>query len=122
MQHDTHLLRQIHPSFIQDGRATSQAFRPTAKDNNKLPVYNGSLIGPEESWLHYTEQLRFASAGVLAITCGECVAEQLSIIEDGAPFPEHCLIDFSGLETSEAVKKSKKLSALARSRGWLYIR
>jgi hypothetical protein len=122
LQHDTRLLRQIHPSFIQEGRATSQAFRPTAKDNNRLSVYNGSLIDPEASWLHYTEQLRFASAGVLAITYGECITEQLSIIEDGVPFPEHCSIDFSGLESSEMTKKSKKLSALARDRGWLYTR
>lgn len=120
MQQDTQLLRQIHPSFVQEGRATSQAFRPTAKDKDKLSVYNGSLIHPRASWLHYTEQLHFASAGVMAITYAECIDAQLPVIENGVPFPEHCSIDFTGLGSSEVAKKSKKLAALARNRGWLF--
>ena len=43
----TLLLRQIHPSFVQDGRVTSQAFRPTPKDESLLSVYDGDQITPE---------------------------------------------------------------------------
>jgi hypothetical protein len=36
---DTTLLhRQINPSWVQQGRVTSQAFRPTPKDESKLSV------------------------------------------------------------------------------------
>ena len=38
---ETLFLRQIHPTFVQNGRPTSQAFRPTPKDENQLSVYNG---------------------------------------------------------------------------------
>ena len=41
MTPDTLLLRQIHPGFIQGGRVTSQAFRPTPKDEFLLSVDNG---------------------------------------------------------------------------------
>lgn len=32
------LHRQVHPNWIRDGRITSQAFRPTKKDDNKLSI------------------------------------------------------------------------------------
>jgi hypothetical protein len=72
----TLLLRQIHPSFIDRDRVTSQAFRPTEKDRGKLSVYDGDLISAEGSWKHYTARV-LKSAGVLAVTVGECAAEQL---------------------------------------------
>ena len=40
MNSKTILLRQIHPIWIQQGRVTSQAFRPTPKDENKLSVFD----------------------------------------------------------------------------------
>ena len=65
MNDTTLLYRQIHPSFVQDGRVTSQAFRPTPKDQNQLSVYDGDLIGPPAAFEHYTEKLKHASVGVL---------------------------------------------------------
>ena len=44
MTSETLLLRQIHPSFVQKGRVTSQAFRPTPKDEHLLSVDNGDKI------------------------------------------------------------------------------
>jgi|GEM_PF-2366173 len=32
------LFRQVHPSFVRDGRVGSQAFRPTPKDKKMLSV------------------------------------------------------------------------------------
>lgn len=120
MDSETLLLRQIHPNFVQDGRPTSQAFRPTPKDENQLSVYNGALIAASASWRHYTDALGFVSAGVMALTHSECAGEQLKVIEDGDPFPSHCSIDFSGLKKSEVEKKSKKLAAFAKRHGWLF--
>jgi hypothetical protein len=44
MTPQTRLLRQIHPSFVQAGRVTSQAFRPTPKDDNHLSVVDGNRL------------------------------------------------------------------------------
>ena len=60
MNNETLLLRQIHPSFIQAGHITSQAFRPTPKDQNKLSVYDGDQISAEDAWQH-SRQIRFAA-------------------------------------------------------------
>ncbi|HTU92121.1 MAG TPA: hypothetical protein VMF69_18710 [Gemmataceae bacterium] len=116
----TLLLRQIHPSFVQAGFATSQAFRPTPKDESKLSVYDGDQIAAEASWLHYTTQLQRLSVGTVAVTVAECAAENLPARPDPEPFPEHTVIDFSGLTDKQCRAKSKKLQAKAQARGWLH--
>lgn len=116
----TVLLRQIHPSFVQAGFATSQAFRPTPKDQSKLSVYDGDLITPEASFLHYTGALRLASTGTTGLSVDECLAEELQVFPDPEPFPEHAIIDFTGLTDGQCRTKSKKLQAKAQVRGWLY--
>lgn len=120
MDAETLLLRQIHPGFIQNGRPTSQAFRPTPKDENQLSVYNEEKIAAAASWHYYTETLHLESAGVLALNHAECVGQQLKVIEDGVPIPAHCYIDFSGVSKSDAEKKSKRLAAFAKNRSWLF--
>ena len=114
------LLRQIHPGFVQNGRPTSQAFRPTPKDEDMLSVYDGDQIQPRAAWEHYTRSLGLHSAGVMGIAAGECAAVTLPVFADPAPFPEHCLIDFSGLTKNEADKKAKLLAQFAITRDWLF--
>ena len=120
MTPDTLLYRQIHPNFIQNGRPTTQAFRPTPKDENQLSVYDGDKIQPRASCEHYTFILKYSSAGVMAVTNAECSAQSLPVIADGKPFPEHCSIDFSSLKRSEIEKAAKVLAACAVTRGWQY--
>ena len=116
----TLLLRQIHPSWIQAGRVTSQAFRPTPKDESLLSVYDGDLIEPDASWSHFTTALKRASAGTLGVTVDECAAEDLSARPDPQPFPEHAVIDFTEFTDGQCEKKGKKLKVKADSRGWLF--
>lgn len=116
----TLLLRQIHPSFIQAGFATSQAFRPTPKDESKLSVYDGDQITAEASWVHYTTELQLESAGTMALAVAECQAENLPARSAPEPFPEHAVIDFDGLTDRQCRAKSKKLQGKAQVRGWLY--
>jgi hypothetical protein len=114
------LLRQIHPTFVQNGRPTSQAFRPTPKDENQLSVYNGAMITAATAWHYHTETLNLESTGVMGLKHAECAEQQLSVIEDGVPIPAHCYIDFSGVSKHDAERKSKRLAAFAKERGWLF--
>ena len=68
------LFRQVHPSFVRDGRPSSQAFRPTAKDEGKLSVARGSLTTPAGAFEVHTTGLGLPSAGTWAVTVGECDA------------------------------------------------
>jgi len=120
MNDHTLLLRQIHPGFVQDGRPSSQAFRPTPKDEQKLSVYDGDQISPADAFEHYTESLKLDSRGVLAVSMAECGTLKLPVTPDPEPFPEHAQIDFSAYGKSAIEKKAKLLKAKAESRGWLY--
>jgi hypothetical protein len=73
----TLLFRQIHPNFVQDGFASSVAFRPNESDEGLLSVYNCDLITAEASWAHYTTVSKKRSAGTTAVTVDECAAEDL---------------------------------------------
>ena len=121
MNRTTLLLRQIHPSFVQQGRVTSQAFRPTPKDEHRLSMYDGDQITAERSFRHYTETLRFHSTGVLGVTVTECVDLELGVDPDPVTFPEHVVVDFSGFERRDTEKKAKLLKAKADMRGWLFL-
>ncbi len=71
MNDGTLLLRQVHPTFVQQGRMTSQVFKPTTKDNNELSVYDGDQITADAAWRHYTEKLHLSSTGVVAVAVAE---------------------------------------------------
>ena len=120
MNEDTRLYRQIHPSFIQQSRPTSQAFMPTRSDR-KLSVYDGDQVTAEASFQHYTGAMGLESAGVGAVTVAECSGLQLPVIADGIPFPEHASVDFSALESwRQIATKAKLLRAAANARGWQF--
>lgn len=116
----TFLLRQINPVFVQAGRVTSQAFRPTPKDENHLSMYDGDRIKAQAAWEHFTANSVCRSAGVMAVTHDECTAQCLPVVADGIPFPEHCSIDFSAFEKKEIERKAKVLSRQAQDRGWQF--
>jgi hypothetical protein len=120
MNLETLLLRQVNPSFIQNGRVTSQAFRPTPKDENKLSVYDGDLITPEDSWRHFTLDSSCHSAGVMAVSQRQCTEQSVPVINDGIPFPEHAYLNFSGMSKGEIERKAKVLVSKAQERNWLY--
>ena len=119
MNSDTLLLRQIHSQWLQNGRVTSQAFRPTPKDEKMLSVYDGDMISPPNAWQHFTEA-GYASVGVMAVTVGECGELNLSVRSVPEPFPEHAVIDYAELGTSAIDKTAKLLKAKAVLRGWQF--
>jgi hypothetical protein len=119
MTSTTLLLRQIHPSFVNQGRVTSQAFRPTSKDEQKLSVYDGDMIQAIAAWTHY-RGLGLESVGVMAVTVEECEREDLVVRSSPELFPEHAEIDFLNFNSNQCEKKSKRLRNAAAQRGWLY--
>ena len=120
MTSDTLLLRQVSPSWVQAGRITSQVFKPTAKDNNRLSVYDGDQMTAEDAWGHYTGSLGHSSVGVMAVTVCECQSLNLLVESDPKPFREHVVIKFDGCSGSQIDKKAKHLKRAAESRGWQY--
>ncbi len=120
MNENTSLLRQIHPSFEQNGKVTSQAFHPTPKDENMLSTYDGDQISCEDSWEHYTKDLKLQSVGTQTILHKECTEKGLPVLPDTEAFKEHVLIDFSGLSNGQKKSKAKFLRNTAEKRGWCY--
>ncbi len=120
MNDNTALLRQVNPSWVQQGRVTSLVFRPTPKDEKLLSVYDGDQISPERAWKHFIRLLGFHSVGVLAVTKGECAKRSLPAYPDPGPFPEHAVIDFTGFSENQIKTKAKLLKAAAESRGWVH--
>ena len=121
MTPETLLHRQVHPAWMQEGRITSQAFRPTPKDAEKLSVYNGDRVDARGAWEHFTGTLGFASAGGVAVSVGESERVGLKATEDPLEsFPEHAIIDFAGYGASQTKKAAERLRAFAIERGWLY--
>lgn len=120
MTPDTLLLRQVHPSFVQNGRVTSQAFRPTPKDEFLLSVDDGDRVSAQASWQRFITNPACKSIGVQAVSQAECTAQALPVIEDGKPHPEHCSIDFTAFDKKAIEKKSKLLRAQAQTRDWLF--
>jgi hypothetical protein len=120
MNGQTELRRQIHPSWIQNGIVTSQAFKPTPKDSGRLSTYHGDLISAVDSWSHYTRVLQYASIGVQAVTVIECGTEGLGVDPDGIPFKEHVAVDFTRRTPSQWDKVAKRLKRSASTRGWQF--
>ena len=116
----TLLFRQVNPSWVRNGRITSQVFKPTPKDKGCLSTYNGDQITAEASWRHYTIELEYQSVGIVAVTVCECKKHDLCVKRDPDPFPEHVVIKFKGHSRSQIEKKAKHLKEAAEMRGWQY--
>jgi hypothetical protein len=110
------LLRQVHPSFIVAGRPSSQAFRPTKKDEGQLSVSMGSKTTPAQAFELHTRAKGLASAGVWSVTVGDCETFGLDAYEDSVveplPDPAHAVVDFAEL-TDARVRQASQLLARA---------
>lgn len=120
MRPETLLFRQVNPHWVREGRVTSQAFRPTAKDEGKLSVYDGDELTAQQAYVHYTNSLGLSSVGTLAVSVEECGQQGLPVAPDPEPFPEHVVIDFSSCSNTETRTKAKYLTNAAVHRGWQF--
>jgi hypothetical protein len=122
------VLRQVHPSFLRDGRPSSQAWKPTKKDEGRLSVSRSSVSEPKAAFEHHTRAMQLASAGTWGVTVGECGTQELKVYPDPLPptplvpaDPSHAFIDFTGLPNSRVEAKATKLGRYASERGALYL-
>lgn len=122
MNESTLLLRQIHPSWVKDGIATSQCFSPTPKDHDLLSVSDGDQISAEAAFRDYTERQNLRSAAVMGVSTGECQTAGVSARPDPLPEqPAHAVIDFSAAQSANARRRiAKELTERAAQRGWLF--
>lgn len=119
------LFRQVHPSFVRDGRVGSQAFRPTPKDQRLLSVARASLTSAEAAYELHTGCNQLASAGTWAITVGECAEQGLAVRPDAVqeepcPDPAHAVIDFTSLSNSKVEAHGVRLARRANDRARLH--
>ena len=115
------LYRQVHPSWVQDGVPSSQAFKPTKKDAGMLSVALGSKTSAEGAFNHYVQVLKLKSAGTWAVTVGEVtgagLTSQAQPLDDN---PDHGFIDFRGRGRGEIERSAKMLLSKARDRGCMH--
>ena len=116
----TLLLRQVHPTFVQRDRITSQVFTPRTGGPNRLSVYDGDQISAEAAWEHYENKLNLRSNGVVAVTVSECGGIGLQARPDPSDFPEHAVIEFGSTVKGYIRAAAKRLRVAAEQRSWLY--
>jgi hypothetical protein len=118
---DDLLFRQIHPAWIDDGVPSSQAFKPTRKDDGMLSIALGGLSTAEGAFVHHTTVLKLASIGSWGVSVAEVSATGLTgYAEPLADSPAHGFIDFRELTRGQVESKAKVLLAGARARGRLH--
>lgn len=112
------LHRQVHPSFVRDGRPSSQAFRPNSKDNGQMSVSRGSIVTAESAYRLYVSQGR-ASYGVWSVTVLECNEVGLDAYEDCLENDDaHAIVDFGPISSKGQIERlADKLAVAARQRG-----
>lgn len=118
---DEALYRQVHPSWIADGIPSSQAFKPTKKDEGMLSIALGSKTTAEASFAHHTQVLKRESVGTWAVTVAETAEAGLHSYEQPLDdSPAHGFIDFRGIGRGQTEANAKLLLDKARRRGRLH--
>ena len=122
------LFRQVHPTWLRDGRLSGQAFTPTKKDKDLLSTARSSLTSAEAAFYLHTHRRELMSAGTWAVNVAECEEANVTPFHDPTTAPPdkvadpaHTSVDFSSLPSNS--KKEAAGAWLARSaaaRGCLY--
>lgn len=115
-----HYLRQCNPSWMQEGRPTSQAFAYFKKDEGRLSgSRTGGGVTPSQAFRFYTQTLKLESAATFAVTVAEVEAKSSRVVDDtNAPTvrppdpvpPGHAYIDLRHLSGGQRRKLASGLS------------
>jgi hypothetical protein len=129
---DELLLRQIHPNYLVNNIPSSDRFRPSKLDENKLSVDRESVHDAQASHALYTSGGK-KSAAIFGVSLPEFNAESIQCIEDPTPAvpavgttparpanPAHSLADYSQFDEGQQKILSRRLQGLAITRGKLF--
>lgn len=118
--------RQIHPSWMEEGDPTRQAFAPSTKDEGCLSLDRSLGINAKQSYENYTS-LGLKSEAVYGITVGEFEAQPHPIPCHASPIdeadqknPHHSHADFNSLTKAQRKAKITELRRAAIGRGKLH--
>jgi hypothetical protein len=118
-------LRQVHPNWLKEGQPSSQAFKPTPKDEGKLSTARGAKTTPENAFVRHTDTLGLQSAGTWAASVEEVEATPVPLeaygdpVTEPAPDPAHAFIEYPD-DRKIVETKAKILRAKAGDRGRLH--
>ena len=123
---DEVLFRQIHPKFYDNGEPSSQPFRPTDKDGNKLSVDRSHLTSAQASYELFVGN-GYESDAVYGLSVGEfdeenlpCISDPLQSNEQIQANPAHAYADYSAHGTNKQKNIAKRLKKKAIDRGILH--
>ena|SRR5436853_5501535 len=118
---DNELLhRNAHPTFVDNGRPSSQVFCLTEDDRGQLSTQQNSKASAEVAYQRYTAR-GLQSCGIWSVAILECKSLDLSAYDDPVIDDDsHAVIDLTAFNNSQARKRTKTLAANARSRGCQY--
>jgi len=123
---DELLHRNIHPSWMDDGRPSSLAFSPSPKDEGKLSVDREKIDTPEASFLRHTVEKKLKSEAVFSVSVSEFEDQDVDCFEDPVfrngeiENLAHCFADYSGLSKKQVKLKARRIRDAATKRGKTY--
>lgn len=101
--------RNVNPAWVTDGGISSQAFRPTPKDEAKLSSAREQKVSAAEHFREFTEDLNLDSVGVWAVSVGEANANGIpSIYDEHAPSMKGCPTGHTSLDFTNMTSKSRQ--------------
>lgn len=119
---DEIMLRQVLPSWVQDGRPSSAAFSPNSADAGSLSVDRRSIVDPKQAFEAYLQR-GLSSGGVWGVSVGECLDQELKCYGDHLDDnPAHALVHFGDASKSAQKRIGSRLREKAHSRGCLHGR
>ncbi len=114
------LHRNAHPSFVDNGRVSSQAFLLKAADKGQLSVQQNSKAVAAIAYKRYTAR-GLKSAGVWSVTVAECSELNVKAYDDpDIDDDSHAILNLTSYSVSQARKITDKLAKKARDRGCQY--
>lgn len=113
------LYRQVSPSWVVDGKITSQAFKPMPKDNEMLSVRQSTVMSASDAYHSHTE-LGYESMGTYQVTVGDVETAGLRAVDDSrldSAVLGHAYIDFRGVASRSIERAAKELRTCAMRYG-----
>jgi hypothetical protein len=122
------LWRSVPEGFIDGGRITSQAFRPTRKDAGRLSVAQQVIVSAPAHFQEMTTEFGIQSVGVWAVAIDEVDGTGARVVDDrngqDAPRPcptGHAFVDFRDCPSNGKIaKRAGHLRDIAIVRGRVY--